>query len=431
MVFLIPKHAAAQCNQVYNFASWNTSSDQPATGTIINNGQIIKVSMEANYRFSFSPGLFGYTNFNRFTTPIPNVSVPRTQWDAGTGGVTRMCFDTIVSNPILILSSLGSSSTPVTLKFSTRFELIYNGGGVRSFDDTTMTGQEADIILLFPGNFQCVTIYSTTPEVYTNISWGLNPPLFPVRIDGRDDGCGSVTLTASGGERYLWSGGINPNSATNTFVNTGTYLLTVTDRNGCTVKTSRQIKVSSRIVTDTSVTICKGGSFYGYTLPGRYVDTIRTNHGCDTIRHIRLIQNPYSENKISKTICKGESYEGHSASGTYRDTLRSIAGCDSLVTLTELTVLQDCEINFPNAFSPNGDSKNEVFRLINGHRVEAFRLEIFNRFGQKVFETNDHKAGWNGQYKGVLQARGIYVWRCTFTQTGITLRKKGAVALIN
>ncbi|RYF86029.1 MAG: gliding motility-associated C-terminal domain-containing protein [Chitinophagaceae bacterium] len=87
-------------------------------------------------------------------------------------------------------------------------------------------------------------------------------------------------------------------------------------------------------------------------------------------------------------------------------------------------------MNLPNAFSPNGDGKNEIFRVINGQQIEKLRLEIFNRFGQKVFETDDYKAGWDGNLKGVAQPAGIYIWSCKFTQTRIDMYRKGVVALI-
>lgn len=387
--------------------------------------------MDANYQFSSTPGFWDYAKFNGFPVRIPNTTVPSTEWTAGTGGTTKMCFDKVVSNPILIISSLGSPSIPVSLSFSTPFEVIYNGGGINSFSDTTISGQEGYAVILFPGDFQCVTIYSTTPESYTNISWGINPPLFPVKIEGPDTGCGMVTLKASGGQKYQWTGGNNPTSSINTFNKSGIYSLTITDINGCIVKTSRQINIASAIVTDTTVSICKGENFYGYFLPGRYLDTIRSTNGCDTIRKITLSVNAVADKRVSKVICVGQSYLGYTVSGSYTDTIRSVNGCDSLVITTDLTVLDNCDPSFPNAFTPNGDGKNELFRVINGQQAEGFHLTIFNRFGQKVFEAVDPGAGWNGRFQGLLQGRGIYTWVCSFKQAGIRINKKGFVMLIN
>jgi gliding motility-associated-like protein len=64
----------------------------------------------------------------------------------------------------------------------------------------------------------------------------------------------------------------------------------------------------------------------------------------------------------------------------------------------------------PNAFSPNGDGLNDVFKLGNyGHQgVHAFM--IFNRFGEKVYQTMDATKGWDGTYKGQPADAGTYYY---------------------
>jgi len=78
----------------------------------------------------------------------------------------------------------------------------------------------------------------------------------------------------------------------------------------------------------------------------------------------------------------------------------------------------DCRmgiIYFPGAFSPNGDGKNDVFRpLVRGGTPGYFVLTIFDRWGQKVFETKDPDRGWDGIRSGVAVLPGTYVWRATY-----------------
>ncbi|HEY4288067.1 MAG TPA: gliding motility-associated C-terminal domain-containing protein [Puia sp.] len=78
----------------------------------------------------------------------------------------------------------------------------------------------------------------------------------------------------------------------------------------------------------------------------------------------------------------------------------------------------DCRVGiiyFPGAFSPNGDGKNDVFRpLLRGGTPGYFVLTIFNRWGQKVFETKDPGGSWDGTRSGVPVAPGTYVWRATY-----------------
>lgn len=74
-------------------------------------------------------------------------------------------------------------------------------------------------------------------------------------------------------------------------------------------------------------------------------------------------------------------------------------------------------IALPNAFTPNGDGLNDVFYVIAGKEVSKVKLfQIFNRWGQKVFEksnikTNDRSVGWDGYYNGRLVEQGTYVYQ--------------------
>lgn len=68
----------------------------------------------------------------------------------------------------------------------------------------------------------------------------------------------------------------------------------------------------------------------------------------------------------------------------------------------------------PNAFTPDGDGKNEIFFPILADMVEKeHQLMIFDRWGQLVFETNDARQGWDGRHKdgGDILPQGVYVWR--------------------
>ncbi len=62
----------------------------------------------------------------------------------------------------------------------------------------------------------------------------------------------------------------------------------------------------------------------------------------------------------------------------------------------------------PSAFSPNGDGKNDVFRIgnIDFEKVQEFR--VFNRWGKEIFSTSDPKEGWDGTWNGVPQDGGVY-----------------------
>lgn len=77
-------------------------------------------------------------------------------------------------------------------------------------------------------------------------------------------------------------------------------------------------------------------------------------------------------------------------------------------TATVKISLDDMTEFVPTVFSPNGDGKNDVFRVVNMsyQRLQEFR--VFNRYGEEVFSTTDPMSGWNGTYKGEAQDAGVY-----------------------
>ncbi|MBL7766532.1 MAG: gliding motility-associated C-terminal domain-containing protein [Chitinophagaceae bacterium] len=59
-----------------------------------------------------------------------------------------------------------------------------------------------------------------------------------------------------------------------------------------------------------------------------------------------------------------------------------------------------CLLNLPNAFSPNGDDKNDIFRVIKYGNIKLVSLMVYDRWGNQVFKTTDIQQGWDGKYKG-------------------------------
>lgn len=71
-------------------------------------------------------------------------------------------------------------------------------------------------------------------------------------------------------------------------------------------------------------------------------------------------------------------------------------------------------VQFPNAFTPNGDGNNDVFRPVSDCAPTDFLLEVFNRWGQKIFTTTDAERGWNGQVNGADAPMDVYFWRAGY-----------------
>ena len=88
-------------------------------------------------------------------------------------------------------------------------------------------------------------------------------------------------------------------------------------------------------------------------------------------------------------------------------------------------------IHFPNAFTPDHDNNNDTYKPVVYGMPVNYRLVIYNRFGEKVFETTDYKQGWNGVYKGILQPTGAFVWYSVYRfEAAATKIEKGSLILI-
>ncbi len=84
-------------------------------------------------------------------------------------------------------------------------------------------------------------------------------------------------------------------------------------------------------------------------------------------------------------------------------------GCRSFDTLHVIVDKRD-NLFVPSAFSPNGDGRNDVFRITNLSFQRIMEFRVFNRWGQEVYSTNDSRAGWDGTWGGVPQDMGVYTY---------------------
>ncbi len=87
-------------------------------------------------------------------------------------------------------------------------------------------------------------------------------------------------------------------------------------------------------------------------------------------------------------------------------------------------------IFLPNAFTPNGDGSNDLLKL-EGFNVEEMHLAIFDRWGEKVFETSSMEEGWDGTFRGVTVSGDVYgfylIVKCP---GGLEYFKKGNITVL-
>ncbi|MDO8368496.1 MAG: gliding motility-associated C-terminal domain-containing protein [Saprospiraceae bacterium] len=110
----------------------------------------------------------------------------------------------------------------------------------------------------------------------------------------------------------------------------------------------------------------------------------------------------------------------------------SFNGCE--IKLSKSVEIGSKEDIFPNAFTPNGDGANDVFRPVFPCEVVFSNLRVFSRWGELVFETDEPLTGWDGRINGLDAASDVYVWRVEYEAiragTQLQFVEKGDVTLL-
>ncbi len=92
-----------------------------------------------------------------------------------------------------------------------------------------------------------------------------------------------------------------------------------------------------------------------------------------------------------------------------------------------------CDSYIPNAFSPNYDGVNDVFRpVFPDCKPKEYQFQVFDRYGNAIFKSGKLNEGWDGSKGQALLSQGIYVWTLTYRNPGtsIVINKKGTVTLL-
>ncbi len=120
-------------------------------------------------------------------------------------------------------------------------------------------------------------------------------------------------------------------------------------------------------------------------------------------------------------------------SGYYYLTVTDEFGCsrnDSVFIFVEDVFCNEDYVFVPNAFSPNNDSKNDIL-YVHSRMTNDIYFAVFDRWGEKVFETTNVMHGWDGSYKGQPMSNGVYVFYVRATcWDGSYFEKKGNVTLL-
>jgi len=357
------------------------------------------------------------------TTAVAGLSTPGSYgfvWISG--GCTDTAFITVHAVPTL-------NPSAVNITCANANGIIYaNGSGASPLSYQWNNGSAADsVISTTAGVLYTVTVTdnnrctATASDSVSNriVTVTLTDVQTNVSCYGYNDGQIIVSPSPAGTYTYTWDHGGTGDTLSG--LAPGSYSATATDANGCSSSigpitiTSPGVDSVSITPMDTTVflgdTIQMGSTVMGAYAVHSYLWTPSTGISCDTCPNPLLIPTDFDTVKRQ-----------------YQLTITYYNGCTAIATDSILARPNDLSA-VPNAFSPNGDSKNPDFRIL-ATGVGSFVMNIYNRWGQQVFTSTDINQGWDGNYKGKEQPGGVYTFFYTITyHDGKVESREGTVTL--
>ena len=116
---------------------------------------------------------------------------------------------------------------------------------------------------------------------------------------------------------------------------------------------------------------------------------------------------------------------------TVKLTVTDARGCTDTASAV-ITVVKNCFIAVPSAFTPNGDGLNDFLYPLNAYKARDLRFSVYNRLGQRIFFTTNWLNKWDGKFRGQGADPGTYVWMLNYidSDTNQPINHKGTVILI-
>ncbi len=378
---------------------WEQSIDSGLTWTDITGA--------TNYNYT-TPGLsMPDTFFFRLrAAPVSNIGYP---YCGSTSNTIKVLVDGIPANFSV------SNNSPVC----TDSNLVFNLQGGTSYITTGPNGFFDDSPfphIYYPTFADSGTYYvqvvtqggcKATDSTIVKISAGPNIQMSPDTsiCYGR-----SVQLQSGGGKAYEWSppDGLSNAAIANPIaspVKTTTYTVKVSDETGCPGRGTVTIKLLDSalkaMITGPAIACPRDIIILKDTSTGSVIGWYWDFGNGQT----SSLQNPPQQN--FPALGKETPY-----------TIKLIVTDTAACTDTAYSVIKsvnNCYIDVPGAFTPNGDGLNDYLYPLNAYKATNLLFRVFNRNGQLIFETKDWTKKWDGNYNGSPQAPGTYVWILNYT----------------
>jgi gliding motility-associated-like protein len=405
----------------------NTQMDILSNGTIIGDVDYITtdpvVAFTNNSNYNFSNNNFFYPNI----IPDSGFAVYPT--------ITGNSFNIHFNNPLNTGLIIQLTQLCNTITFNTPFIVVKNVGFNvfgNSLDGSMLCGStfDANASLYFAGPIQDIN-FQFDGFIIDGLGIAFNIPLSaPIQKDS--------TLNFCYGEFTTLPNGVIIDSSC-------VFNYSIQNLQGCdSILYKYTIIEGAKPFTDSiHINLCNNDS---YTLPdgtivsatGKYFHTFKNKQNCDSLvkKYIITKSEPLLVNK-NVSICEGDSSileggETTTQAGNYTFIYKNIKNCDSVKVNTYVSTHTCTDIIVPNGFTPNGDGVNDDIKplFINLKSYKNYVFYIYNRWGEKVFETNDIKKGWDGKYKNSLAELGTYFYYLKIEIGGNKEMLKGDVILV-
>ena len=402
--------ATIQITQPTDSISAVVNTTPTACGSITGSATIIASGGTGNLTFSWSNGGATTSTINNIGAGIHSVTITDslgcTKTVSGTVGITGSLTATTTAqtNVSCYGGNNGNATASVSGGVGTLTYLWTGGGGSAATANNLAAGTYTVTITDGSGCSGTKVITITQPD---SISAIINTT--PTACGTNNGSANVIAHGGTGNLTYLWSNG-GATTSTITNLGAGTYSAAVTDSAGCTKTVSGMVAITAAPIANAGpdVTIksdstthlsASGGGTYSWTPP--------TGLSCTNC------QKPYASPVVTTT---------------YYLTVIDSNGCSSVDTVI-VTVVPFFII--PNVFSPNNDGVNDLFE-IRADGYKDYHVEIYNRWGQKLFETTDSKVYWDGLIMGGAKASdGIYYYILSLTDnTDAVKTYKGFLSLI-
>ncbi len=373
-------------------------------------------------------------NYNWSTTP-PAVSQTVSNLPAGTYQVTITDhLGCTATNTITLINSPGPQINIDSVKnemCSAADAAIYSSpnGGTLPYTyawNSSPVQYTQNLTGVHAGNYTITVTDSNGCMAQTDTTLTDTPPphvaFINIQYDTCNKGTGAAEVLASGGHppyAYNW----NNNISTNDFIShmgEGTYTVSVTD-SFCTT-------VASVLIPN----IPGPQADYSFYPPVATIEDPVFRFQDASVGQIDHWFWDFGDNTYSD---EQSPFHTYTDVGTYHVLLviTNDYGCRDSIFKT-IIVITPITLFVPNCFTPNGDGKNDRFRVYS-ENICDFDLYLYDRWGEMIYHSNDPEAEWNGNYKGVPAAEGVYSWVIFYSEDWAEILKipkslKGSLTII-